>query len=1403
VDDQVTSSDENQSPQSFHCPICGSSFAAPGFDPTQLAAALARHLQASHGSDSPAGRGAEAASGLNQNQREALPGEDSAAQDTEGEAAHELTGEPSDDSSSPADDPAAFANEVAAPSSEAVPEMGSATPETDTSETDTPDTATPDTSAANPQPQSGNVSNTVPPRGTPSTPNGQQSAQRCPRCGVDRRGEAICPSCASTMPPDLSSRRAEPDAKAPDKQRDKSRSPSGNQPTTKEPGKQRDKSRSPSGTQPTTKDSSAKKIAGAVASGERPKGKDVLNEAIDKGVQTAAASIGVPPVVTKVLITITRKVLPYLVAASLVMTGALFGGVFGDDAPEDRVWDVPLSEQLDIPEPYIDAYQNAARQSKVPWTLLAAIGAQASYHGRINPYLQTVPNPAGRGGSALSDLILVGDSLSQGTDPYLRALILQSGASYRAVVETGVRTAWGSTKIAEIEPAVTATIVVGLGTNDSAGAPQFAKDVDTFMSGVALSNTVWWLTIDKNGAEPYNLVLLEKQQRWPNMRVADWKTHVTDRGITTIDGLHYDAAGYQERARFIASNVTGNVISGGVSIGGELTGPGVLPTPEGGCPTLPSPIEGDSRTQGAGPLMLVPAVLESLGQDLDTGIQNICESADALADVLAQTAQIAAAETGMSFPRGIAMLAQNAAGGDVQAAEEVHRFWAEVIDRSGVLGTTSEQTCEVKEQGSLENQDYVGDAIDSYWRCALNNASLVSVRSVNGDTTLSYDLLEAAAAVARGVEEALSVAWTWSQWGGAACDPEALVAGIFPMTQVMFDRYAGDFADKDRCNVEASIVAAANAFVAGETTPAATRPGTWQASIGGWVNFTHVAGGVGPTLFDTEGPWEPLGPSLACSQILANALVTRAGSGRALAGLSAATVQSYIAAGLPPERHVEVDTLLDELIDVAQNEPACAVTRTHPRIDWLGAVAGSYNGDALTGVGAGTTKPRLTSGDLMVSASIGDIAAVLAARAQTRATAAIAAATPGTTPLLERFAHSRLQVPVRPAVVRESSGGTLSLGSRIINISVGYYGGLFVTAEGVTIGGIGLLGSSIPYADVFNAVGQEYGIDPRLLAAVAKQESNFNAESGCPSSGPAYGMMQKEPDMVPSVCGDPRRQVTVAAEMLLVRFSEAGDWRGALWGYNNGGVFSRKWRELDGDVGKAESFAVSFYCDGESTCTRAEIAMKYISDDPSVRSTLVAWLDYQRLFPAAVISTSQLTVSGADCPNTGVSQISGRTLLRDGSEVVGMRALCAASVAAASTPEAARAIIFTFKNLGIIYDGQMRNSRTFDCSSYVSRAYVSAGLEMKSGNNHYSTHTLLAHSGFTRPDWIVPVPAYEARPGDLVFPHEGHVAMLLADGFMIHTSATGDVSHVEKTYASPLQINRVIPAIAPRVALTS
>jgi cell wall-associated NlpC family hydrolase len=81
--------------------------------------------------------------------------------------------------------------------------------------------------------------------------------------------------------------------------------------------------------------------------------------------------------------------------------------------------------------------------------------------------------------------------------------------------------------------------------------------------------------------------------------------------------------------------------------------------------------------------------------------------------------------------------------------------------------------------------------------------------------------------------------------------------------------------------------------------------------------------------------------------------------------------------------------------------------------------------------------------------------------------------------------------------------------------------------------------------------------------------------------------------------------------------------------------------------------------------------------------------------------------------------------------------------------------------------------------------------------SYYSTHTLLAHGGYTRPEWIVPVGTGQARPGDLVFPYEGHVAMLLADGFMIHTSATGDVSHVARAYTSPLQVNRVQARLAP------
>jgi len=1364
------------------CAICGLVLSVPGFDHAQAARALAQHVQANHGREvGPAGTGkstdtpaaddavTSSAGDPGATNRSVpvpqvsppIPTDAGATRDHQGGATRDHPGGATDDGPDGA-----------------APEGPTSPPSKPTPSPRPPDRDPRAVAGTGPPPPS----DTSPPRPGDELPPVRGGGPATPTTGTN----TTAASTAGEGDPATTSRA--PDA----------------------PGAKRDDPARPAEKKPLTPQQK-------LAKGETPSAREVAREAVTKGVQTAAASVGVPPMVTKVLIKVAPKAIAALLAFALIMLAALFGGVLTEDAPEDTVWDVPLSEQLDIPAPYLDAYQNAARANKLPWTLLAAVGAQASYHGRIDPYKQPIPSPAtaSRPGG-LEEVVLLGDSLSVGTDTYLRPLLASRGASYTAKVESGQRTGWGVEYLKENPPATNATLVVGFGTNDSAGREAFARDVDALMNTLRLTNRVWWLTVDKPDGEIYNQVLREKARRWPNLQVAEWTSYAQTRGVTRDATLHYNGEGYRVRAEFTLATITGSFVTAGLPTGSDLTGPGVLPAPEGTCPMLPSPIQGASGAQGAGPLMLLPNVLASAGRDLGERLQNICTSADTLAEILADTAVIVAEEAGQSFPRGIAILARDAGNGDGEAAEFVHRFWAEVVDRAGVLGTVEETVCTVGEQGSQDDQSYVGAAIDAYWRCALSNTALSSVGTVNvgADGVVSYQLLGAPEAVRRGVDEALSVAWTWSRWGEADCDEDGLYAGVFPLEKRVFTNFAAEYAGDGRCDVEANIVAAARAFAAGESTPAGARSGFWNASIGGWARFPAVTGPPGPTIFDLEGPWSRLSTGTACNQLLVNGLVAAAGGTGIFAGESAGAVQGYIANGLSAVAAVAADELLAGVVRAAQADPLCASRRTHLDTEWYGALAGAFNGDALTGVDAGGTRPRLTVGNLDVPAGVGDVAAALAARAYTRSVNGVPTAIVGSTALLQRLWNVQLAVPVRPALSRERDEDTLSLGSQIVNLAVAYYGGLFVGADGQSVAGFGFLDSSIPYHEEFNAVGQEYGIDPRLLAALARQESNFNPDAGCPNDGGGVGMMQKDPDMTPTLCGDVRRQVRLAAEMLLGLYERAGDWRGAIWGYNNGGGFASKWRELNGDIGAAAAFAREYYCSRpewsgtrsngqqrQRNCEwRAEVAMKYVSDDPADRSAWVTWLEYQRVFPSTVIGTTQLVVNGNECPNVPpLSQIAGRSVLRGGAEAIGVRQLCVESVAQAPTAEAARAIIFAFKNLGVPYSQPLRNQNAFDCSSYVSRAYQSTGIVMSGEGNYFSTHSLFSHSGYQRPEWVVPVPAHSARPGDLVFPSQGHVAMIIARGYIIHTNNTGDVSKVEPGYSSPLQVNRVLPQLAPRL----
>lgn len=150
----------------------------------------------------------------------------------------------------------------------------------------------------------------------------------------------------------------------------------------------------------------------------------------------------------------------------------------------------------------------------------------------------------------------------------------------------------------------------------------------------------------------------------------------------------------------------------------------------------------------------------------------------------------------------------------------------------------------------------------------------------------------------------------------------------------------------------------------------------------------------------------------------------------------------------------------------------------------------------------------------------------------------------------------------------------------------------------------------------------------------------------------------------------------------------------------------------------------------------------------------------------------QTEVAPSACPTTAPAG-----MMRGGSQKVGVRVLCEQSVRDARTPEAARAIMFAFANLGKPYGGDIRATTGFDCSSLVARAYV-AGGEKKFFSGLPSTVGYASPPGFLK---RVPSP----QSGDIHIMwrsglsiagsggQNGHAQIFLSGGYIIQ-SGGGD-----------------------------
>ncbi|WP_369258048.1 NlpC/P60 family protein [Geodermatophilus amargosae] len=99
--------------------------------------------------------------------------------------------------------------------------------------------------------------------------------------------------------------------------------------------------------------------------------------------------------------------------------------------------------------------------------------------------------------------------------------------------------------------------------------------------------------------------------------------------------------------------------------------------------------------------------------------------------------------------------------------------------------------------------------------------------------------------------------------------------------------------------------------------------------------------------------------------------------------------------------------------------------------------------------------------------------------------------------------------------------------------------------------GAGLAG--VPYADLFTAAGARHGVDPALLAGVAKVESGFDSAAASPAG--ATGLMQFMPATARGLgvdAGDPASAVDGAARYLRQLTDRFGSTDLALAAYNAG-----------------------------------------------------------------------------------------------------------------------------------------------------------------------------------------------------------------------------------------------------------
>lgn len=731
-----------------------------------------------------------------------------------------------------------------------------------------------------------------------------------------------------------------------------------------------------------------------------------------------------------------------------------------------------------------------------------------------NVYLRGAGSPTTDGGKASfvdvaqttatgtpAGVYLLGDKLASGVSTALKSAL--TGAALSVHAKDGGTAGWASDELGGNPPSPSDVVVVAF--TPSGTATDYGRGVARVMNAIPDTTIVYWVNATGPNADAYNTELDGRQKMFSkNLRIIPWSSQSTALGASATSSALAD---------FIVQNVNGELSANRVTAGGghttlTLSGPGILPDPTGSCPTLDPGIKGASRTQGAGPLMLAPAQLDSLGIAYDEdSLQNICVSVDLLAKALRSTAETVAQEKGMTYPDSFYQLREDADKGDEQAETTVQEFWAEVVNKVDIFGDTGDKRCDApiksdeltaletartelataralkdkdREAAALKTWDpvkwaelhkqWVSQAIGTIWPCELADARLHS--AVDGAMTngiMQFTELSRLNARTRAVDEAMNVAWAASQWGTAPCDATSAFGGVFPLSNAVFSQFVPErISDKTRCDEEANILAAARAFKTGEKVPLNQRPlgaSGWEVAYGGWSMFGTAV--VGPDAvqddFRDNGRRDAVDILPEC-QVAAATVVfeTALDPKNPLRKVDARALQNYARGGASLGRLTGIyDTYLGKM--VARKKASIPNCVTYTNAQWLTAlntVNGEYGATDTTAAQAAASMAPSDGSALDRPGQPGDVLMAAKKRIADRYAMQVDGVPHlGTTALLDRVSPRALIVSDMPAPTQPDA--EKDLGSKLVTIAVGVYGGLWPTkTAGMLAGAIGVPGNS-------------------------------------------------------------------------------------------------------------------------------------------------------------------------------------------------------------------------------------------------------------------------------------------------------------------------------------------------------